>query len=505
MLTSKILRQKAPPNTDIKDALRQIFSAVSHSKNANTNTNNSSTQIPSPLNDAMMNYARERKLKTHLNTTEPPQLSADTKLFNSRSRVSPYSDNNIISNIRNNNNNNLESVLYVQENKGEKQGEVEGQDEAQGQDQGNVKVNANAGMPLLLAPSYVARHFPRVLTSAMSSPDNKRRYNKDRSLEHGQKQGKAPAPAVRCNVLFHKTGDFCLLKHDFLGLLPSYSAQQQQQQLQNGGSNFLQRKKLFDVNWTEDSFSVVKARNDSYLSFAGGYYLIFKDHSHACAFIAETYGESLCGMPFEAEFYNVEREGGRYLAHSILGESINVQRRKVNRESDKLKSGQGQGQNQLAGAKKEEEEEYFISVESVDPNVKMAMESTIAVNETNKEHQQDQDFLSNNKYTPEEQLFIELAVEKLPPIKRENCMVVYNLPRPLNRTGVIDHFLWDYDLYPDFSKAVQLLHNNETDMSHVWLVAFDNSEDPVRFLRRYHGKHLNNDVNHPKVFVEHLA
>lgn len=488
MLASRILRQKAPPNTDIKDALKQIFAAVSHSKSASSGS--TQAESPSPLDDVMMNYLRERKLKTHLNTTEPPQLSADTKLFNNMSRGLLDPDSNIRNSIRNKNSS-LGSVLYGRDNKGKKQGEVEGQEEAKGQGR---EVNVNAGMPLQLAPSYVARHFPRVLTPAPSSPDKTPRYNKgigkgkDRALQHA-----AAAAAARCNVLFHRTGDFCLLKQDFLGLLPSYSEQQQQQQ---------QRKKIFDVNWTEDSFSVVKARNDRYLSFAGGYYLIFKDHSHACAFIAETYGESLCGMPFEAEFYNVEREGGKYLAHPILDESINVERRKMSTGRGELK--QGQGPEQPAGAKKAEEE-YHISVESVDPNVQMALESTVAANKTNQESQPEQGFQFSSKHTPEEQLFIELAVEKLPPLRRENCVVVYNLPRPLTRTGVIDRFLWDYDLYPDFSKAVRLLHSNETDMSNVWLVAFDNPEDPVRFLRRYHGKHLNDDVNHPKVFVEHLA
>lgn len=239
--------------------------------------------------------------------------------------------------------------------------------------------------------------------------------------EYAEKYLGSLVPLVKTNVVYYSSANVFLMKQDILGIFQK------------------PEERKFDIDWTSDSFDLIKARDTRTLEFLNGYYLVFKDYSHACAFMIETFGSFLDSTTFQAEFQTPEVIIPHF-AQPLLNEEISI-------------SYNG--------------DETALTI-----------------------HQKVPASVAN--------------VTDLPATKRQNGIIIYNMPYLINAKGVVDNFLWDFDLYPDPSLAVQKLFDNPQQRTVVWLVLFNNSQDPMRFSRIFHAKLLDKQQNYPRMFVELL-
>ncbi|GMM36140.1 hypothetical protein DASC09_034650 [Saccharomycopsis crataegensis] len=266
----------------------------------------------------------------------------------------------------------------------------------------------------------------------------------------------------RTNILYYKTDNPFLLKEDFFLLLSDGSSSNTS--TDKAGSHTIFSKR-FSLGWKLESFEVIKARDSDVLEFAGGYFLMFKSHDLACAYFCDVINSAFEGQPFNLEFLDVtDEKKNKQLAHKFLEENL---------EFTKIRSDKVKGRIEHCGS----------------------IVSTIGESSPD---------LDPKQYSSEEILFIKSTIKDLPAMKRDQCVVVHNLPYSMTPVGIIHHFLWNFDLYPDHSKAVRLLLDDPVARYKCWVIGFDNNDDPKRFFRAYHGKYLEGNTNFPKVYVDIL-
>ncbi|ODV63759.1 uncharacterized protein ASCRUDRAFT_73547 [Ascoidea rubescens DSM 1968] len=82
--------------------------------------------------------------------------------------------------------------------------------------------------------------------------------------------------------------------------------------------------------------------------------------------------------------------------------------------------------------------------------------------------------------------------------KRQRSLLITGFPYYMDKEFLLENNLWEYDVSPNFNKSVKKLSNGN------WVVTFTNTEDPIRFIRKYNGFYYENDPTFKRVFAEVL-
>lgn len=236
----------------------------------------------------------------------------------------------------------------------------------------------------------------------------------------------ADVNTVPTHVLKFRCPDSYITRSDFLNLYP------------------IQRDRMYQVDGHLKPFTVVKSRNAANLLFNGAYYLVFRNHNHACTYLLETKGKKINGFELQLAFANPLKEL-RNLSLPFLDEQWST-----------------------APAP-----EFELAI----TNTRYAEAYTLL--KTSKEQ-----MLKEDDVEPQ---FMHLNQFMDYP-NRIRTVLVRNLPFGLAKS-TLPRLLWDYDFLDvaDQSKCFAEVYSDARAQAHLSLIRFADAHNAKRFVRNFHG------------------
>ncbi|CCH41457.1 hypothetical protein BN7_998 [Wickerhamomyces ciferrii] len=102
-----------------------------------------------------------------------------------------------------------------------------------------------------------------------------------------------------------------------------------------------------------------------------------------------------------------------------------------------------------------------------------------------------------------ESSIVENGIMKLKPgFPRKNCVLVKGFPNFIKKHTIF-RMLYDYELDDSFDALTTIDLDNHANLG-KWLIKFSNSIEAQRFVRNYHGLHLNDNPEMPRIYAEQL-